>query len=377
MTPIRVLHCPEVVAGNAQQLARAEREVGLASVAVAFDQTVFAYDADEILLKPTDGVFSRELARARLLRRALSEFDVVHFNFGRTIAPVAPEAIDRSFLQLAFFVYGRVFELRDLPLLRRAGKAIVVTYQGDDARQGDYSRAHFEVSIAQQGGPGYYTPRGDAARRRRIRVLDKYADAIFALNPDLLHVLPARAEFLPYANVDVRAWTPVPPRPGLPLVVHAPTHRGGKGTRFVVDAVERLHAEGLEFEFVLLEGLTRAQARETYERADLLVDQLLAGWYGGLAVEMMALGKPAIAYIRHGDLERVPAELRDQLPIIEAGPETIADVLRRCLTTERDRLPELGARSRAYVERWHDPVKIAERLKRTYEQILDRLPRSR
>ena len=377
MTQIRVLHCPEIVAGHPQQLARAERELGLESVAVVFEQTVFAYETDEVLFEASDRVFQRERKRFALLRRALREFDVVHFNFGRTISPVATETRGLPLRDRVYAAYARLFELRDLPLLKRAGKAIVVTYQGDDARQGDYSRAHFEVSIAQQGGPGYYTPRGDAARRRRIRVLDKYADAIFALNPDLLHVLPARAEFLPYANVDVRAWTPVPPRPGLPLVVHAPTHRGGKGTRFVVDAVERLHAEGLEFEFVLLEGLTRAQARETYERADLLVDQLLAGWYGGLAVEMMALGKPAIAYIRHGDLERVPAELRDQLPIIEAGPETIADVLRRCLTTERDRLPELGARSRAYVERWHDPVKIAERLKRTYEQILDRLPRSR
>jgi hypothetical protein len=43
MRPIRVLHCPELVGGNAQQLARAERAVGLDSVAVAFDQTVFAY----------------------------------------------------------------------------------------------------------------------------------------------------------------------------------------------------------------------------------------------------------------------------------------------------------------------------------------------
>ena len=51
MTPIRVLHCPELVGGNAQQLARAERALGLESVAVAFDQTVFAYDTDEVLLR--------------------------------------------------------------------------------------------------------------------------------------------------------------------------------------------------------------------------------------------------------------------------------------------------------------------------------------
>jgi hypothetical protein len=372
-----VLHCPEVVAGNAQQLARAEREHGLACVAVTFEQTVYAYETDEVLFKPSDRVFRRELKRFALLRRAVRDFDVVHFNFGRTIMPLAPELPASSRMRRVYERYARLVEFRDLPLLKRAGKRVVVTYQGDDARQGDYSLSHFDLSIAHEAGAGYYTPQGDAARRRRIKAMDRYADAIFALNPDLLHVLPPRAEFLPYANVDLREWRPAPPQQEPPLVLHAPTHRGGKGTRFVLDAVERLRAEGVEFEFVLVEGMTRDQARKTYERADLLVDQLLAGWYGGLAVELMALGKPVISYIRREDLDGVSPERRDELPIVEARPETIYDVLRRCLTTERDRLPELGVRCRAYVERLHDPIKIAERLKQTYEQILDRSPKSR
>jgi len=49
--------------------------------------------------------------------------------------------------------------------------------------------------------PGYYTPASDARKRWRIAQFATYADRIYALNPDLLHVLPAQAEFLPYANV--------------------------------------------------------------------------------------------------------------------------------------------------------------------------------
>jgi glycosyltransferase involved in cell wall biosynthesis len=373
VTPIRVLHCPDIQAGNAQQLARAERELGLHSVAVAFEQTSYAYGTDEVLFRSRDGAVRRELKRFSLLLRALRDFDIVHFNFGRTIMATPPEGPTRSPQQRIYVSYARLVQLRDLPLLKRAGKAVVMTYQGDDARQGDYLLAHFELSPANEVEPGYYSPAGDSGRRARIGRVDRYADAIFALNPDLLHVLPKRAEFLPYASVDVQAWKPIPldtTRP--PVVLHAPTHRGVKGTRFVLEAVERLRAEGVDFEFVLVEGLTRDEARRQYERADLLVDQLLAGWYGGLAVELMALGKPVIAYIRHDDLDRVPAELRDQLPVIDARPQTITDVLRRCLTTDRQLLPELGARSRGYVERWHDPVKIAERTKATYERILGR-----
>ncbi len=372
MTAIRVLHCPGIVAGNPQQLARAERELGLESVAVALAGSRYGYDTDEIVLRPGDGVLRQETKRFGLLRRALRDFDVVHLNFGQTIMPLASDTRPVSLGGRAFARYARLLEFRDLPLLKRAGKGIVVTYQGDDARQGDYARAHFELSTASGAVEGYYTAAGDAARRRRIAVVDRYADAIFALNPDLLHVLPERAAFLPYTAVDIRAWTPVPPHEGVPVVLHAPTDRGVKGTRFVLDAVDTLHAEGIEFEFVLVEGRTREEARAEYERADLLVDQLLAGWYGGLAVEVMALGKPVIAYLRHSDLHRLPGDMREELPVIEARPETILDVLRRCLTTDRGQLAELGARSRAFVESWHDPLAVAADTKAIYERILGR-----
>jgi hypothetical protein len=291
-------------------------------------------------------------------------------NFGQTIMPLWSGLQVPSFRGRASAVYARVFEFRDLPLLKRAGKGIVVTYQGNDARQGDYSTEHFEISIAREVTGRYYTSATDRAKRHRIQLVDQYADAIFALNPDLLHVLPPRSEFLPYSAVDIRNWAPVMSRSDPPLVIHAPTNRAAKGTRFILEAVECLRAEGVRFDFLLVEGLTRNQARAVYERADLLVDQLLAGWYGGLAVELMALGKPVIAYIRREDLARVPVAMRDELPIIEARPDTFLEILRRWLTTDREQLPEVGRRSRAYVERWHDPLVIAKRTKATYEEIL-------
>ena len=101
-----------------------------------------------------------------------------------------------------------------------------------------------------------------------------------------------------------------------------------------------------------------------------MVDQLLCGWYGGLAVELMALGKPVICYIREADLQFIPAEMRQELPLINATPGTIYDVLKEWLTVRRDRLPQVGRQSRDYVETWHDPLKIAARLKDDYECIL-------
>lgn len=381
--PIRVLHCPMLVGGNPQQLARAERSLGLASWAVAFSQNYIDYECDEVLWPDERSIALNELRRWRLLYRALTQFDVVHFNCGVTMLPgridakPGPTSRLRGVLRTAYRAYGWLFHHRDLPLLRRAGKAIFVTYQGDDARQGDFCRANFDVHFVREVPAGYYSPAGDARKREEIGIFDRYADGIFALNPDLLRILPARARFMPYANVDLAGWRPGAYRPGTrarPLLLHAPSHQGVKGTRYIVDAVNRLKSEGVEFDFTLVENLPRAEARRIYERADLLVDQLFAGWYGGVAVEMMALGRPAVCYLRKDDFKFIDPDMRADLPLVDTTPDGIYGTLRALLVERKHLLADLGERSRRYVEKWHDPQRIAARLKQSYEAALAMRP---
>jgi len=378
MRRLRVLHCPAMVAGTLQTLARAERKLGIDSWVVAFSPSTYGYKPDEILWNADDQLLVMEAKRWALLYRALKHFDILHFNFGQSIMPervLRAENSDEHFSLLwqMYKLYARVLELRDLPVLKKAGKGIVVTYQGDDARQGDFCRRNFETHHAFEVELGYYSPESDAHKRRKIDVFSRYADRIYALNPDVLHMLPYRAEFLPYSQIDLTDWQPIHDARSTnqtPVVVHAPTHRLGKGTRFILDAVSRLKSEGVALQFLLVEGVAQTEARRTFQRADLLIDQLLTGWYGGVAVEAMALGKPVICYIREDDLKFVPARMREDLPIINAMPGTIYEVLREWMTKRRHELPELGRRSRAYVEKWHDPLKVAAKLKHEYEAIM-------
>jgi hypothetical protein len=107
-----------------------------------------------------------------------------------------------------------------------------------------------------------------------------------------------------------------------------------------------------------------------YKTLDVIVDQLFAGWYGGLAVELMALGKPVISYIRDEDMHFLPDQMRSELPIIQAEPNTIRDVLEGTLKMPRAELVKLAHQSREYVEKWHDPLKIAMRIKNDMEFAL-------
>jgi glycosyltransferase involved in cell wall biosynthesis len=361
------------VGGQASGLVAAERELGLDSRSVALEPSPYGYPVDDVLRRPSEGRARFELRRLQLLARALRDYDVVHFNFGSAILPLPARGPGASG---AHRLYARVAAGLDLRLLRRLGKGIVVSFQGDDVRQGDVLSRTYPASLADEVEPGYYTAEGDTAKRRIVELFDRTAHAIFYLNPDLANVLPARARFLPYAHVDPRSWTPGTADPGEPpLVVHAPSRRDTKGTRHVLAAVEALRREGVPFRFELVEGVTQSDARAVYERSDILVDQLVAGWYGGLAVEAMALGVPVVAFVREDDLGVVPAEMRVELPTIQATPETVLDVLRGLLTGPRSALVERGRRSRAYVERWHDPLRIAAELRGIYEEAASSVAR--
>jgi hypothetical protein len=368
---LKILHCPLNEVGNPAMLARAERALGLDSRLVAFHGDRFVDTADKVLFAPGDGLMTRERKRFALLWEAMRKADVVHFNFGRSILahPTAEYPVERAgyllrLKRLVFEAYIGIVQMRDLPLLRALGKTIAVTFQGDDARQGDACRRLFSVRPPDE----LYTYHRDAWNRKVIAAFARYSDLIYALNPDLLRVLPKGAAFLPYGHIDLSDWTPVSVRNETPLMVHAPSNPAAKGTAHVLAAVEQLKADGVPFEFVLVENMPRAEARQIYERADLLVDQLLYGWYGGLAVEFMALGKPVVAYIREGDLAFLPKAMRDDLPVVNAAPEDLHRVLHKLLTGGRDRLKNLGRRSRSYVERWHDPRLLAARLAADYHE---------
>ena len=105
--------------------------------------------------------------------------------------------------------------------------------------------------------------------------------------------------------------------------------------------------------------MTRTRPR--YRAADLVVDQLNAGWYGMFAIEAMALGKPVVAFLHEEALQRTEEAFGVKVPIVHATKETLPDVLRG-LVSDPAELRRIGAASRAYVEQVHDLSVVADRL---------------
>lgn len=378
---MRVLHLPTAVGGGPSGLSHQLKLLGIDSHVWSIEQNYLNYPVDRVLTDAHEPIVVQALKVFSAGRYLFGPWDVIHFNYGSTLfsnggrlLAMRPAAVKRQVIaRLITALLGgiaRVMQRLELGILRARGIPVFVTYQGSDARQDDYSREHFEINIASQMAPDPASHERDEWKRRQIALMSKHAAKIYAVNPDLLHVLPVSAEFVPYGHVSVKDWRPsyTPADREYLRIAHAPSNRAVKGTDLILAAVADLKAEGYKFEFELIEGVSNEEALARYRAVDVVIDQLYAGWYGGIAVEAMALGKPVVVYLREPDLHYLPPGMKDELPFFRATPSTIRAALKEILDMPRTDLIATAKLSRAFVEKWHDPVKIAAKIAADYRQ---------
>ncbi|MGH3104115.1 MAG: hypothetical protein ACRDN6_08475 [Gaiellaceae bacterium] len=249
----------------------------------------------------------------------------------------------------------------ELPLLRLAGKKIVVWPYGGDARLPSRTRALGGWNAYSDVPPGTEDRREEDVRVR-LRAFGRWANVVLGC-ADLVEDLPRLDGVLPYP-FDARGWEPVETPAGETVrVVHASNHRHYKGTRYLIEAVEKLRSEGLPVELVLVEGMSGDDARIEYERADIIADQFLIGAYALFAIEGMALGKPVVCYLNERFARHHPEWERS--PIVSASPDTLTERLRE-LVTDPGRRSDLGRRGPEYVREVHSPESVGAQLDAIY-----------
>ncbi len=352
---MRVLHAPVNVGNQPWVLSRHERSLGVESDLIVNYSTWLEYPADVILGNYGDASPGAYVKRLFHGLRAPFHYDVLHCYFGRSL--------------MFWDDYGSKnrFPFLDLKIARRLGRKIFFTLQGCDVRIAGESNSNNEVTMCRPDGCSAYEAcisNVDKSRRRLISETLPLADRVLFLNPELGHYVPGGV-FLPYSNVDVKnvAAAAVSARKK-PKILHAPSDPGIKGSALIEAALEEIQNE-FDFDYVPVRGLPHAEAMKLYVEADLVIDQVLAGWYGGFAVEVMAMAKPVVCYIRESDLHFLPPKMRSELPILRVDPRTLTDDLRR-IFARRSEWPDIGETSRAYVRKWHNPEEIARAMIAAY-----------
>jgi glycosyltransferase involved in cell wall biosynthesis len=291
---------------------QALRRRGVDARLVVFERYRLHPEADWSLDRPS-GFLRRQGVQWRALLKLLPQTDVFHFYFGLTLVPKSVQ----------------------FPILRALRKRSVFHYLGSDIRGKTPAQLAF----------------------------GKRADAEIVGSYDAIRWVP-EAEVVP-PGIDLSRYEPVTVSDTVtrPVIVHAPSSRRRKGTEHVLAA-----CEGLDAELELVEGLHHDEARERYGRADIVVDQLNAGWYGLFAIEAMALGKPVLAFLHDEAVRRTEEAFGVRVPIVNVTKATLRPQLEE-LVADTERRRRIGAESRAYVERVHDVERIADSLLDIYARL--------
>jgi len=185
---------------------------------------------------------------------------------------------------------------------------------------------------------------------------------VFVSTPDLL-AFAADATWLPVV-VDVEKWAAAGAEPPLqrarPVVVHAPSNAGLKGSELIADTMHRLHDEGV-IEYREVRGVPASEMPRVYGEADVVLDQFSLGIYGVATCEALAAGRLVISHVGEPTREHVAAATGLELPVLEsraAGLETLL----RDVAAEPERFQALAAAGPGFVRAVHDGRRSAEAL---------------
>jgi len=275
------------------------------------------------------------------LIRCMFKYNIFHFYYGITLLP--------GQLDLLFYKLTR--------------KKVIFEYLGKDAQEYQKSVEKYELTnitaIVTNG------EQHDKEIIKRKENEAKYACRLFVCAPYLSEFVPG-SSVLPLA-IDIDDYFYSYKEPGEEIVVmHAPTHRGNKGTEYVQRAIDQLREEGYKIKIDLCENITHKELKQRYLICDIFIDGIVGGWYGTAAIEAMALGRPVICFYRESYYQYI--DYGDKIPMINANIYTIYETLKQ-IVENREMLKEAGIKSRQFVEEVHDVKKITAQLIEAYKQL--------
>jgi len=214
--------------------------------------------------------------------------------------------------------------------------------------------------------PYCVTAHGSDARGKKISFSVKSALKIFVATPDLIKYVPSSTLLL--NPIDLSEYPLVTKNinnESVIRIIHAPSSPKIKGTAYIVDVINRLISQGYLIDFRLIENMPHDHLIFEFRDADIIIDQVLLGWYGMVSIEAMALGKPVCT--------RIDPELEMYIPentIMNCDKDTLFEKL-AYLINNPDVRNKYAKNGRKYVEDNHDVAQICKRLCETYTGIKD------
>jgi glycosyltransferase involved in cell wall biosynthesis len=347
----KIYHGPINVSGSGGYISKYLRTKGYVSDFIVWYDLGRRRNSDYNLQLKKYNLFKKLILIFLNFLMAFTKYDIFHFYYGKSLLP-----------------YGL-----DLPFLKLFGKKIIMTYCGSEVRLVGY--------VESKRNPyAYLLKIGSNHLKyddRKVRMIkwhnlwcnkiiayrDCYDSAIFVADkkkvikyPWIQNLTSHKKNFF---NIPDKIKTNK-----IPTIVHAPTNQLIKGTKYIEKAIKNLKKKGLKFNYLRVEKKPNQIAQEIYKKADIIVDQLLLGSFGTLAVEGMSYGKPVISYL----LDDIRIKNCPDCPIYSANIDNIENRLEELIKDKNLRI-ELGKKGVKFVKKNLDNEIILKKMEKIYEKL--------
>ena len=221
---------------------------------------------------------------------ALFRYDIFHFISGETL-------LTRKVRRLELMIY-KLF-----------GKRVIMHFVGSDIRNEEYIKWK-EQNIQQylQGNDNF--PKTLDWQNKLISDAEKYADFILVSTPDLLEIIPKAKYYPVLLDLDkyigeLKAIKIHKKTENEIVILHAPSNSKLKGTRYIHETLKKV-ALNSNYKIRLIltsendyknKPVSRYELFKLYKESDIVIDQLIIGWYGLQSIEALAAGKYVISYV--------------------------------------------------------------------------------
>ncbi|WDH79813.1 hypothetical protein PTQ19_05070 [Microbacterium esteraromaticum] len=240
---------------------------------------------------------------------------------------------------------------REVEWLRAQGVQVAMLCHGTDIRLPD-RHAQLDEWSPFRDAPADWVNRLQTRASFNQQVLDRVAAPVFVSTPEMLLDRPG-AQWLPIV-VDIERWATSTEilTSDRPVVLHAPTNPLVKGTALIEPIVQRLH-EARQIDYRRVVRVPSGEMPALYAGADVVLEQFALGMYSVTSVEAMAAGRIAIAHVHDQVRDHVRETTGLELPVVEATPDTLHDVLDD-IRTRPEHYREVARRGPDFVRAVHD-----------------------
>jgi hypothetical protein len=295
--------------------------------------------------------------RRRVWRWAAAAYRRLRLVRSITYLPVALIRFDTFILAGG----GMFLDGRELGLLKRLGKRVVIVFTGSDHRppylNGLWVRDAMET--------GYRQMARDSRRiQARVERVERWADAIVAL-PESAQF--HRRPFIDFLRIGFPFTAPLAPvavtrTTASVRALHCPTTPSAKGSSRIREAVGELRERGVALDLVEISGRPHREVLAALSECDFVIDEVYSDSpMAGFATEAGYFGRPAVV---GGYAARQSADIRtdwEPPPTLFVEPDGLRAAI-ELLATDAPARTDLGERASGFVRTHWSPATVARRL---------------